>query len=526
MPHSGSEPAIKRALISVSDKTHLVKFASALHQRGVVILSTGGTARSLRAENIPVTDVSDHTGFPEIMAGRVKTLHPKIHGGILARRGVDEAIMRDHDIDAIDLLVVNLYPFQKTVAATDCPLELAIENIDIGGPAMIRAAAKNHDAVSVVVDPEDYDRIINDMSENGSTTRQTRFELACKAFAHTADYDGAIANYLSKQTNDGQSLAFPKTWSCQLEKVQDLRYGENPHQRAAFFVENNANEGSIAKATQHQGKPLSFNNIADADAALECVKQFNDEPCCVIVKHANPCGIALGDSQENAYQRAFEVDSTSAFGGIIAFNHRLKTSTAKAILRQQFVEVIIAPDIEAGVMEVLADKTNIRLLTVGQWTNESSTLDIKRVNGGLLLQDSDTKTITKKQLKVVTDRTPHADEINDLMFAWQVAKYVKSNAIVYALKGQTLGIGAGQMSRIVSARIAEIKAKDAQLNLPGAVMASDAFFPFRDGIDAAHQAGIRAIIQPGGSMRDDEVIAAANEHDIAMVFTGIRHFRH
>lgn len=517
---------IQRALISVSDKTGIVDFAKALVARGVHILSTGGTAKLLREHSIAVTDVSEHTGQVEIMNGRVKTLHPKIHGGILARRGVDEGVMEEQDIAAIDMVVVNLYPFAETVAAPDCSHEDAIENIDIGGPTMVRAAAKNHRDVTIVVNASDYDRVLTEMDANAnSLTFETRFDLAIRAFEHTAQYDGMIAQYFGARL-PGQESPFPRTFNIQLEKKQDLRYGENSHQSAAFYTETKSAEASVATAQQLQGKALSFNNIADTDAALECVKSFA-QPACVIVKHANPCGVAIGDNCLEAYQRAFKTDPTSAFGGIIAFNRELDGETARAIVEQQFVEVIIAPKVSADARAAVAAKTNVRLLECGEWSSERpATYDYKRVNGGLLVQDNDQGQITAADLKVVTTVQPTAEQLEDLLFCWKVAKFVKSNAIVYARAGMTIGVGAGQMSRVYSAKIAGIKAADENLEVAGSVMASDAFFPFRDGIDAAAAAGISAIIQPGGSIRDDEIIAAANEHGIAMVFTGMRHFKH
>ncbi len=515
---------ITRALISVSDKTGIVDFARSLHQQDVEILSTGGTAKLLTEHSIPVIEVGDYTGFPEMMDGRVKTLHPKVHGGILGRRGTDEAIMAAHDIPPIDMIVVNLYPFEATVANPDCDLPTAIENIDIGGPTMLRAAAKNHAAVTVVTDATDYSRILVEMANNdGAVSDATRFDLATKTFEHTAHYDGAIANYLGARTS-GEVTDFPRTLSLQFRQVQTMRYGENPHQKAAFFVERNINEAGIATAKQLQGKALSYNNIADTDAALECVKQFNDDPACVIVKHANPCGVALGDNLLDAYDRAYSTDTESAFGGIIAFNRELDAETATAIIDRQFVEVIIAPSISDAAIAVVSAKKNVRLLTCGEWPAQGSRLDYKRVNGGLLVQDADLA--LHNELKVVTKRAPTEQEMIDLLFTWRVAKYVKSNAIVYGKNGMTIGVGAGQMSRINSARIAGIKAEHAGLAVPGSVMASDAFFPFRDGLDNAAATGIAAVIQPGGSMRDEEVIAAADEHNIAMVFTGMRHFRH
>ncbi|EDY85403.1 bifunctional purine biosynthesis protein PurH [gamma proteobacterium HTCC5015] len=520
-------PSIQRALISVSDKTGIVEFARELQARGVDILSTGGTARLLGESGIDVTEVSDHTGFPEMMAGRVKTLHPKIHGGLLGRRGIDDDVMRENDIPPIDLVVVNLYPFEATVAKPDCDLADAIENIDIGGPAMLRSSAKNHASVTVVVDSGDYRQVLNEMHENqGAVTAATRFEFALKVFQHTARYDGAIANYLGALDKEGQEQTFPSSLNLQFHKAQDMRYGENPHQRAAFYTESDPGEPSISTAQQIQGKALSFNNVADSDAALECVKQF-DAPACVIVKHANPCGVAVDDNILDAYQRAFATDKESAFGGIIAFNRRLDAATAQAIVDQQFVEVIIAPEVDDEAASIVAAKKNVRLLRTGQWSEvRDGGFDYKRVNGGLLVQDRDLGSIQPEDLKIVTQRQPSDEQLDDLLFAWKVAKFVKSNAIVYANAGQTIGVGAGQMSRVNSARIAGIKAEHAGLEVAGSAMASDAFFPFRDGIDNAAKAGIRAVIQPGGSMRDEEVIAAADEHDIAMVFTGMRHFRH
>ncbi len=514
---------IRRALISVSDKTGILEFAKALHEKGVELLSTGGTAKLLIDNFIPVKEVSKHTGFPEIMDGRVKTLHPKIHGGILGRRGIDDGVMKDNDIAPIDLVVVNLYPFEATVARDDCTLEDAIENIDIGGPAMVRATAKNHAHVSIIVDPADYDRVLEEINNNGNVSDATRFDLAVKAFEHTARYDGMIANYLGRIREDGGKDDLPRTINLQFKKAQAMRYGENPHQNAAFFVEHNVAEASIATAKQLQGKELSYNNIGDTDAALECVKQF-DEPACVIVKHANPCGVALDDNLLAAYDRAYSTDPESAFGGIIAFNRELDGDTARAIVERQFVEVIIAPKVSEAAVAAVSEKKNVRLLECGEWSEAAQRLDFKRVNGGLLVQDADLALYN--ELKVVTDAQPSDEEMRDLLFSWKVAKFVKSNAIVYGKNRMTIGVGAGQMSRVNSARIAGIKAEHAGLEVPGSVMASDAFFPFRDGIDAAFEAGIKAVIQPGGSMRDDEVIAAANEHGMAMVFTGMRHFRH
>ena len=518
--------AIQRALISVSDKTGIAEFARSLHKLGVEILSTGGTAQLLTDQNIPVIEVSDYTGFPEMMAGRVKTLHPKVHGGILGRRGTDDGVMSEHDIPPIDMVVVNLYPFEQTIAKADCDLPTAIENIDIGGPTMIRAAAKNHAAVTVVVDVADYSKVLDDMKANaGAVSDDTRYRLAVKTFEHTARYDGAIANYLGALDSDGSKQLFGQTLSMQFKKVQSMRYGENPHQDAAFYVEHDNNAVTVAAAEQLQGKELSYNNVADTDAALECIKQFDDGPACVIVKHANPCGVAVAGSLFEAYDQAYQTDPESAFGGIIAFNQRLDMQTAQAIIDRQFVEVIIAPEIESEALACLATKKNLRVLSCGQWSGDPvNRIDFKRINGGLLVQNADLALIN--ETKVVSDRAPTEEEMKDLLFAWKVAKFVKSNAIVYGKNAMTIGVGAGQMSRINSARIAGIKAAHAGLEVKGSVMASDAFFPFRDGIDQAAEVGIKAVIQPGGSMRDDEVIAAANEHDMAMVFTGMRHFRH
>ncbi len=516
---------IKRALISVSDKSGVIELAKSLQEHNVHILSTGGTAKLLAEAGLDVTEVSDYTGFPEMMAGRVKTLHPKIHGGLLGRRGTDEGVMQENDIGEIDLLVVNLYPFAATIAKDNCTLDDAIENIDIGGPAMLRSAAKNHASVGVVVDPSDYATITEELSQhNGGITLATRYQLACKTFAHTAHYDSTIANHLAKQENAADEH-FPEKVTLGFTKAQEMRYGENPHQQAAFYTEANIKEPSISTAKQLQGKALSYNNIADSDAALECVKQF-EEPACVIVKHANPCGVAINDTLLQAYDRAFQCDPTSAFGGIIAFNQTLDTKTAQAIIDRQFVEVIIAPAIADGVEEIIAAKKNVRLLVTGEWAKPNAAFDYKRVNGGLLIQDRDLGMIEESDLKIVSKRKPTDDEMRDMLFAWKVAKFVKSNAIVYGKEQQSIGVGAGQMSRVYSAKVAGIKAADENLEVKGSVMASDAFFPFRDGIDAANTAGITAVIQPGGSMRDDEVIAAADEHGMAMVFTGMRHFRH
>ena len=518
---------VSRALISVSDKTGIVEFAQALTNQGVELLSTGGTFRLLSENNIPVTEVSDYTGFPEMMDGRVKTLHPKVHGGILGRRGKDDGVMAEHGIKPIDMVVVNLYPFAATVADPNCDLPTAIENIDIGGPTMVRSAAKNHKDVAIVVDAGDYKTVLDEMQANDAQLDySTRYQLMVKAFEHTAGYDGMIANHFGARNTDNVKRDFSDTFNVQYFKTQEMRYGENPHQKAAFYTEANPTEASVATAVQLQGKELSFNNIADTDAALECVKQF-DQPACVIVKHANPCGVSVAVDISTAYDLAFATDPESAFGGIIAFNRELDAVTAAKICEKQFVEVIIAPSVAADAVAVIAAKKNVRLLECGTWGDERpQDFDYKRVNGGLLIQDRDNGMITEQDLKVVTARVPTELEMGDMMFAWKVAKMVKSNAIIYAKNNQTVGVGAGQMSRINSARIAGIKAEHAGLEVVGAVMASDAFFPFRDGIDNAGAAGISCIIQPGGSMRDEEVIAAANEHGIAMVFTGMRHFRH
>ena len=512
--------SIKRALISVSDKTGITQFAQSLVSLNIELVSTGGTAKLLKEQGIPVIEVSDFTGFPEIMAGRVKTLNPLIHGGILARRGVDEGVMIENDIKPIDLVVVNLYPFQDTISRPECSFGDAIENIDIGGPAMLRSSAKNHKSVTVIVDSSDFQLVLDELNASGNTSLKTRKKLALKTFEHTAQYDGAIANYLGEE-EDG----FSNTLNFQFTKSQALRYGENPHQRAAFYTDSNLEEVSIANSKQIQGKPLSYNNLADADAALQCVRDF-DEPSCVIIKHANPCGVASRKDILRAYQSAYQTDPTSAFGGIIAFNRELDIATAEVIINQQFVEVIIAPKINIATLKILAKKDNIRVLECGELGKPKTTLDFKKVSGGLLVQDNDIELINVDNLKCVTTIKPTDSEMNDLIFAWKVAKSVKSNAIVYVKDQMTIGIGAGQMSRIYSAKIAGIKASDENLEVNGSVMASDAFFPFRDGIDAAAKAGIKAIIHPGGSMRDDEVIAAANEHNIAMIFTGIRHFKH
>jgi phosphoribosylaminoimidazolecarboxamide formyltransferase/IMP cyclohydrolase len=516
---------VSRALVSVSDKTGVVELARGLAALGVQILSTGGTAGLLEKEGVPVTEVSAHTGLPEMLDGRVKTLHPKIHGGILARRDSREhlAQIEKAGIAPIDLIVVNLYPFEATVADPDCTLENAIENIDIGGPAMLRAAAKNHAGVAVLVDPADYGAVLGEIRATGGVADATRFALAKKVFAHTAGYDGAIANYLTALDADGRRGAWPEVLNLQFTKRQDMRYGENPHQAAAFYRDRRPVEGGIASFAMLQGKELSYNNVADADAAWECVKSFA-EPACVIVKHANPCGVAVGDGPFAAYRKAFATDPTSAFGGILAFNRALDRATAEAI-GQQFAEVIIAPRVEPAAREFFAAKQNLRVLEV-PLSHETQAHDYKRVGGGLLVQSTDVKAVERKDLVLKTKKAPTDTQWSDLLFAWKVARFVKSNAIVFCRGGATVGVGAGQMSRIDSARIAAIKAQNARLELKGSVAASDAFFPFRDGLDAVVDAGAVAVIQPGGSVRDDEVIAAADERGVAMVFTGVRHFRH
>ncbi|HUR42247.1 MAG TPA: bifunctional phosphoribosylaminoimidazolecarboxamide formyltransferase/IMP cyclohydrolase [Verrucomicrobiae bacterium] len=513
----------QRALLSVSDKTGLVDFARALAGLGIELVSTGGTHKLLKDAGLPAREVADVTGFPEIMDGRVKTLHPKIHGGILGRRGTDDSVMRHHGIAPIDLIVVNLYPFAQTIARSGCTRDEAVENIDIGGPAMVRAAAKNHAHVAVVVDPADYGRVLEAVKA-GTLAQPLRNELAAKAFAHTAAYDARVAQYLH---GDLPTAAFPPTLNLVLDKRMDLRYGENPHQRGAFYAEGLTPPGTISASKQLQGKELSYNNIADADAALECVKQYS-KPACVIVKHANPCGVAVSlDGIGRAYDLAYQTDPTSAFGGIIAFNRELDSATLQAIIDRQFVEVIVAPSISAQAAAAAASKPNVRLLQCGAWPEETpASFDYKRIGGGLLVQDADLAMVDASLLKVVTKVAPTQAQLHDMVFAWKVVKFVKSNAIVYARDRQTIGVGAGQMSRVYSARIAGIKAADVKLEVRGSVMASDAFFPFRDTIDGAAAAGVTAIIQPGGSMRDSEVIAAADEHGLAMVFTGIRHFRH
>ena len=518
---------IKRALISVSDKTGIVDFAKELSKFGVEILSTGGTASMMREAGLNVKDVSEHTGYPEMLDGRVKTLHPKVHGGLLGLRDnpAHVAKMAEHDITPIDMVVVNLYPFEATVANPDCTLEDAIENIDIGGPTMLRSAAKNNQSVTVVIDPADYAVVLGEMNASaGDVSRETNFRLALKVYQRTSAYDAAISNWLGRKI-DVESADFPSALTFQYQRTEIMRYGENPHQKAAFYVESDIAEVSIATAKQLQGKKLSYNNIGDTDAALECIKQFNEGPACVIVKHANPCGVAYGETLLDAYQRAFSTDPESSFGGIIAFNRELDAATAQSIADKQFVEVIIAPKVTVEAVDVIAAKKNVRLLECGEWPEKpAARLDMKRVNGGMLVQEADLELTA--ELKVVSKRQPTEEEMKDLLFTWRVAKFVKSNAIVYGKDGMTVGVGAGQMSRVNSARIAAIKAENAGLEVKGAVMASDAFFPFRDGIDNAAAVGISAVIQPGGSIRDEEVIAAADEHDMAMVFTTMRHFRH
>ncbi|HDR1856571.1 TPA: bifunctional phosphoribosylaminoimidazolecarboxamide formyltransferase/IMP cyclohydrolase [Pasteurella multocida] len=527
---------IRQALLSVSDKTGIVEFAQALVQRGVKLLSTGGTAKLLADHGLAVTEVSDYTGFPEMMDGRVKTLHPKVHGGILGRRGTDDEVMSQHGIQGIDMVVVNLYPFAATVAKPNCSLEEAVENIDIGGPTMVRSAAKNHKDVAIVVNNNDFNEILAEMDQHqNSLTLETRFDLAIKAFEHTAQYDAMIANYFGQlvkpyfvaEEEDAEAKCgqFPRTLNLNFIRKQTMRYGENGHQKAAFYVEQDVKEASVSTAKQLQGKSLSYNNIADTDAALECVKSFA-EPACVIVKHANPCGVALGADILAAYNRAYQTDPTSAFGGIIAFNRELDAKTAQTIIDRQFVEVIIAPTVAEEAKALLKAKKNVRVLACGEWSGAQQRLDVKRVNGGLLVQEADLGMVDLADLKVVSKRQPTEQELKDLLFCWKVAKFVKSNAIVYAKDNQTIGIGAGQMSRVYSAKIAGIKAQDEGLDVAGCVMASDAFFPFRDGIDAAAKVGIQCVIHPGGSMRDQEVIDAADEHNMVMVLTGMRHFRH
>ena len=516
---------VRRALLSVSDKSGIVELARGLGALGVQLVSTGGTAQLLAREGIAVTEVAAVTGFPEMLDGRVKTLHPRIHGGLLARRddARHQAALREAGIEPIDLLVVNLYPFQSTVADPDCRLEDAVENIDIGGPAMLRAAAKNYAGVTVVVDPADYERVLGEIRSQGVPSLETRFALARKVFAHTASYDGAIAAYLSSLGENAQRAEYPGFLSLHFEKLQDLRYGENPHQTAAFYRDARPVPGAISGYRQVQGKELSYNNIADADAAWECVKQF-EEPACVIVKHANPCGVALAESPAAAYDKAFKTDPVSAFGGILAFNRALDRVAAEAVGRQ-FAEVVIAPRVERDALAEFSKRANLRVLEI-PLARESQAHDYKRVGGGLLVQSADARPVGRAELKVVTRKAPSEAQWADLLFAWRVAKFVKSNAIVFCREAMTLGVGAGQMSRVDSVRIASLKAGAAKLELKGSVVASDAFFPFRDGVDVLAQAGAAAVIQPGGSVRDEEVIAAADEHGLAMVFTGVRHFRH
>jgi phosphoribosylaminoimidazolecarboxamide formyltransferase/IMP cyclohydrolase len=520
---------IKQALISVSDKTGILDFARALSAMNVNILSTGGTAKLLADNGIKVTEVADYTGFPEMLDGRVKTLHPKVHGGILARRDFPEhvAALEKHGIPTIDMVIVNLYPFQQTVAKEHCSLEDAIENIDIGGPAMLRSAAKNHKDVVVICEPTDYERVLGELSaNNGEVTYATKFALAKKVFAHTAQYDGSITNYFTSLGQDQQHATrsiYPATLNLHFEKVQEMRYGENPHQSAAFYRDIKSIDGALANYTQLQGKELSYNNIADADAAWECVKTF-DETACVIIKHANPCGVAIGANPLEAYSKAFQTDPTSAFGGIIAFNCEVDSNAAEAVAKQ-FVEVLIAPSFSAAARKIFATRQNVRLLEI-PFAKTINTYDFKRVGGGLLMQSPDAKNVALSELKVVSKKQPTPQQLQDLMFAWRVAKFVKSNAIVFCGNGMTLGVGAGQMSRVDSARIASIKAQNAGLSLVGSAVASDAFFPFRDGLDVVVEAGATSVIQPGGSMRDQEVIDAADEHGVVMLLTGIRHFRH
>jgi phosphoribosylaminoimidazolecarboxamide formyltransferase / IMP cyclohydrolase len=520
---------IKQALISVSDKTGVLDFAKALSAMGVNLLSTGGTAKLLADNGVKVTEVADYTGFPEMLDGRVKTLHPKVHGGILARRDLPEhvAALEKHGIPTIDMVVVNLYPFQQTVAKEHCSLEDAIENIDIGGPTMLRSSAKNHKDVVVICDPVDYSRVLDEMKANkGEVSYDTKFALATKVFAHTAQYDGAITNYLTSLGEDkahATRSSYPQTFNLHFEKVQEMRYGENPHQSAAFYRDLNPFDGALANYKQLQGKELSYNNIGDADAAWECVKTF-EEPACVIIKHANPCGVAIGANPLEAYSKALQTDPTSAFGGIIAFNREVDGKAAEAVAKQ-FVEVLLAPSFTAEAKQVFTAKQNVRLLEVPLGTGVNA-YDLKRVGGGLLVQSPDAKNVAVAELKVVSKKQPTPQQMQDLMFAWRVAKFVKSNAIVFCANGMTMGVGAGQMSRVDSARIASIKAQNAGLTLAGSAVASDAFFPFRDGLDVVVAAGATCVIQPGGSMRDQEVIDAADEQGVVMLFTGTRHFRH
>jgi phosphoribosylaminoimidazolecarboxamide formyltransferase/IMP cyclohydrolase len=525
---------IRTALLSVSDKNGIVPFAKSLHEQGIKLISTGGTAKLLAENKLPVVEVSSLTKFPEMLDGRVKTLHPMVHGGLLARRDLPEhmAALKEHGIDTIDMLVINLYPFNETVAKENCSFDDAVENIDIGGPAMLRAAAKNHQDVTVLISPEDYAPVLSEMKANKNTVSyKTNLALAKKVFSHTAQYDGAIANYLSALGDDldhKTRSAYPKTLHLAFEKVQEMRYGENPHQSAAFYKDIYPVDGALANYKQLQGKELSYNNIADADSAWECVKSFTGNAggvaACVIIKHANPCGVAVGASALEAYQKAFKTDPSSAFGGIIAFNVPCDGAAAEAISKQ-FVEVLIAPSFSDEAKTIFSAKQNVRLLEISLGT-AFNTFDFKRVGGGLLVQSPDAKNVLENEMRVVSKRLPTPSEMHDMMFAWRVAKFVKSNAIVYCANGMTLGIGAGQMSRVDSARMASIKAENAGLSLKGSAVASDAFFPFRDGLDVVVNGGASCAIQPGGSMRDDEIIAAADEHGIAMIFTGTRHFRH
>ena len=521
---------VRRALLSVSDKTGLLDLAHVLARHGVELLSTGGTAKTLRDAGLAVRDVAEVTGFPEMMDGRVKTLHPKVHGGLLGRAGVDDAVMAEHGIGAIDLLVLNLYPFEAVTAKAGCTLADAVENIDIGGPAMLRSAAKNFARVAVATDPSQYADLVAQLDANGGAlTAATRFALSVAAFNRVAQYDAAISTYLSSVTDPSGDVPARAAFAAQANgnfvKVMDLRYGENPHQQAAFYRDLYPAPGSLATFTQLQGKELSYNNIADSDAAWECVRQF-DAPACVIVKHANPCGVAVGVACGDAYELAYATDPTSAFGGIIAFNRTLDAATAKVILDRQFVEVLIAPDYEEGALDYAKKKANVRVLRIPLAPASQGFIDTKRVGSGMLMQTADDRVVTRDELKVVTKLAPTQAQFDDLLFAWKVAKFVKSNAIVYAKDHRTIGVGAGQMSRVYSARIAGIKAADANLMVDGSVMASDAFFPFRDGLDVVVDAGATCVAQPGGSMRDQEVIDAANERGVAMVFTGVRHFRH
>jgi phosphoribosylaminoimidazolecarboxamide formyltransferase/IMP cyclohydrolase len=521
------------ALISVSDKTGVVELAQALHAHGVRLISTGGTAKLLADQGLPVTEVAELTGFPEMLDGRVKTLHPKVHGGLLARRDLPEhmAALKRHAIDTIDILVVNLYPFEATVAKENCSLEDAIENIDIGGPAMVRSGAKNWKDVAVLTDAAQYQGVLDELKASGKVSDKTKFALSVAAFNRISNYDAAISDYLSSLQDDGSRSSFPAQANGRFVKLQDLRYGENPHQQAAFYRDLYPAPGSLVQAQQLQGKELSYNNIADADAAWECVKSF-ETPACVIVKHANPCGVALGKDPLEAYSKAFQTDPTSAFGGIIAFNRTLDGAAAQQVAKQ-FVEVLMAPGFTPEALQVFAGKANVRLLRIAlppggarAWDKGQNLMDIKRVGSGLLMQTADNHELALGDLKVVTKKQPTAQELQDLLFAWKVAKYVKSNAIVFCKDGMTMGVGAGQMSRLDSARIASIKAQHAKLSLQGTAVASDAFFPFRDGLDVVVDAGATCVIQPGGSMRDPEVIAAADERGVAMVFSGVRHFRH